>query len=241
MLECQNHDHHFQHSEQPPRQKLRPHNPETGIPRPVAISHRGHKSHTSTHRHTALGTPDPRIPHLQHSTPYTGRLFNPSFIRNRRPDALPLHITFLPNRIKDSRLPSPPKMAPPKRALFSLNLDTDADHVYQKVEDHNKDGVDRVKVLESKGPTHGHTDLSYVTRPFEKTVNRAVNEVIDGRKVKSAEGEISYSTTRTERRSGGTSRRNQDTDDEDREKSRLNVVSKTKRRNIERKYDTSEL
>ncbi|OAG24622.1 hypothetical protein CC77DRAFT_928372 [Alternaria alternata] len=73
-------------------------------------------------------------------------------------------------------------MAPPKRALFSLNLDTDADHVYQKVEDHNKDGVDRVKVLESKGPTHGHTDLSYVTRPFEKTVNRAVNEVIDGRK-----------------------------------------------------------
>ncbi|CAN9087332.1 unnamed protein product [Alternaria alternata] len=114
-------------------------------------------------------------------------------------------------------------MAPPKRALFSLNLDTDADHVYQKVEDHNKDGVDRVKVLESKGPTHGHTDLSYVTRPFEKTVNRAVNEVIDGRKVKSAEGEISYSTTRTERRSGGTSRRNQDTDDEDREKSRLNV------------------
>ncbi|CAN9108460.1 hypothetical protein AA0121_g1316 [Alternaria tenuissima] len=116
-------------------------------------------------------------------------------------------------------------MAPPKRALFSLNLDTDADHVYQKVEDHNKDGVDRVKVLESKGPTHGHTDLSYVTRPFEKTVNRAVNEVIDGRKVKSAEGEISYSTTRTERRSGGTSRRNQDTDDEDREKSRLNVVT----------------
>ncbi|RYN42165.1 hypothetical protein AA0113_g8072 [Alternaria arborescens] len=114
-------------------------------------------------------------------------------------------------------------MAPPKRALFSLNLDTDADHVYQKVEDHNKDGVDRVKVLESKGPIHGHTDLSYVTRPFEKTVNRAVNEVIDGRKVKSAEGEISYSTTRTERRSGGTSRRNQDTDDEDREKSRLNV------------------
>jgi ribose 5-phosphate isomerase B len=134
-------------------------------------------------------------------------------------------------------------MAPPKRALFSLNLDTDADHVYQKVEDHNQEGADRVKVLESKGPTHGHSDLSYVTRPFEKTVNRAVNEVIEGsgRKVKSAEGEISYSTTRTERRSGGSSRRNQDTEDEDRNNSRLNVVSKTKRRNIERKYDTSEL
>jgi ribose 5-phosphate isomerase B len=131
-------------------------------------------------------------------------------------------------------------MVPPKRALFSLNLDTDADHVYQKVEDHSKEGADRVKVIESKGPTHGHTDLSYVTKPFEKTVNRAVNEVIEGsgRKVHSAEGQISYSTTRTERRSGGA--RNQQ-DEEDRERSRLNVVSKTKRRNIERKYDTSEL
>ncbi|KAI4616260.1 uncharacterized protein J4E87_008772 [Alternaria ethzedia] len=109
-------------------------------------------------------------------------------------------------------------MAPPKRALFSLNLDTDADHVYQKVEDHSKDGTDRVKVIESKGPTHGHTDLSYVTKPFEKTVNRAVNEVIEGsgRKVHSAEGHVSYSTNRTERRSGGT--RNQD-DEEERDRS----------------------
>ena len=124
--------------------------------------------------------------------------------------------------------------------MFSLNLDTDADHVYQKVEDHSKDGTDRVKVIESKGPTHGHTDLSYVTKPFEKTVNRAVNEVIEGsgRKVHSAEGHVSYSTNRTERRSGGT--RNQD-DEEERDRSRLNVVSKTKRRNIEKKYDTSEL
>ncbi|KAI4955067.1 hypothetical protein J4E91_000923 [Alternaria rosae] len=113
-------------------------------------------------------------------------------------------------------------MAPPKRALFSLNLDTDADHVYQKVEDHSKDGTDRVKVIESKGPTHGHTDLSYVTKPFEKTVNRAVNEVIEGsgRKVHSAEGHVSYSTNRTERRGGGA--RNQD-DEEERDRSRLNV------------------
>ncbi|KAE8827842.1 hypothetical protein PTNB73_02538 [Pyrenophora teres f. teres] len=77
---------------------------------------------------------------------------------------------------------SVPTMPPrqPKRALFSLNLDTDADHVYQKVQDHSKDGEDSVRVLESKGPTRGHTDLSYITRPFEKTVNRAVDEVIDG-------------------------------------------------------------
>jgi len=79
-----------------------------------------------------------------------------------------------------------------------------------------------------------------VTKPFEKTVNRAVNEVIEGsgRKVHSAEGHVSYSTNRTDRRSDGT--RNQD-DEEERDRSRLNVVSKTKRRNIEKKYDTSEL
>ena len=122
----------------------------------------------------------------------------------------------------------PPKE---KRALFSLNLDTDADHVYQKVTDHNDQGEQRVKVLESKGPTHAHTDLSYITKPFEKSVNRAVNEVVEGsgKKVHSKEGNLTYSTQRTERQS------------DDRESSRLNVVSKTKRRNIERKYDTSEL
>ncbi|EUC30970.1 hypothetical protein COCVIDRAFT_16858 [Bipolaris victoriae FI3] len=86
-------------------------------------------------------------------------------------------------------------MAPPKRALFSLNLDTDADHVYQRVEDHSKPSDERIKVLETKGPTHGHTDLSFVTKPFEKTVNRAVENVLDGKKVVSKEGEITYSTT----------------------------------------------
>lgn len=133
----------------------------------------------------------------------------------------------------------PPRQ--PKRALFSLNLDTDADHVYQKIEDHSKDGEDNVRVLESKGPTRGHTDLSYIARPFEKTVNRAVNEVIDGtgKKVHSAKGELSYSTSsRTSE-----TRRSDRLDDHDGEEEgpRLNVVSKTKRRNIERKYDTSEL
>ena len=135
----------------------------------------------------------------------------------------------------------PPRQ--PKRALFSLNLDTDADHVYQKVEDHNKDGQDSVRVLESKGPTRGHTDLSYITRPFEKTVNRAVNEVIDGtgKKVHSAKGELSYSTSTNETRRTGTLRDDSAEEEATEERSRVNVVSKAKRRNIERKYDTSEL
>jgi hypothetical protein len=125
-----------------------------------------------------------------------------------------------------------------KRALFSLHLDTDADHVYQKVTDNSKEGgKERVKVIESKGPTHGHTDLSYVTKPFEKTVNRAVNEVIEGsgKKVRSAEGSLSYSHAQ---RSG---REEEEEEEKGKERSNLNVVSKVKRRNIERKYDTSEL
>ncbi|KAH9876867.1 hypothetical protein IAQ61_002228 [Plenodomus lingam] len=120
-------------------------------------------------------------------------------------------------------------MSPPRRALFSLNLDTDADHVHQRISHHNKDGEDRVRVIETKGPTHSHTDLSYVTKPFEKAVNRAVNEVVDGtgKKVHTAEGQISYSSSSTERRRDGNSR--------------LNIISKSKRRALENKYDTSEL
>ncbi|KAF1960798.1 hypothetical protein CC80DRAFT_523108 [Byssothecium circinans] len=86
----------------------------------------------------------------------------------------------------------------PKRALFSLNLDTDASHIYQRVEDHNDhegesgNGKGKVKVLESSGPTVGNTRLEIATKPFEKAVNRAVEGVIDGtgKRVGSAEGEV---------------------------------------------------
>lgn len=120
-------------------------------------------------------------------------------------------------------------MSPPKRALFSLNLDTEADHVHRRVTDFSKEGTDRVKILETKGPTHTHADLTYATKPFERLVDRTVNEVLDetGKKVHFAEGEITYSSNSAERQRDGTSK--------------LNVVSKPKRRQIEAKYDTSEL
>ncbi len=123
----------------------------------------------------------------------------------------------------------------PRRALFSLNLDSDADHVYQRVQDHSKEGTDRVKVIESTGPTTAHSDLTFVTKPFEKLVNRTVDGVIEGsgKKLRSKEGEVRYSTTTTTSSSSTTENRE--------EKSRLNVVSKQKRRRIEEKYDTSEL
>lgn len=128
-------------------------------------------------------------------------------------------------------------MAPPKRSLFSLNLDTQVEPDSHQRVSRNYDeegGTDHVKVIETK-PGHTRTDLQYVTKPFETLVNRTVNEVIDGtgKKVRTADGELSYShsTSSSHRRSTNDSHST----------SRLNVVSKTKRRAIEKKYDTSEL
>ncbi|KAL1598829.1 hypothetical protein SLS60_007971 [Paraconiothyrium brasiliense] len=94
----------------------------------------------------------------------------------------------------------------PKRGLFSLNLDSNADHIYQRVEDHNKEGKEKVKVLESSGPTVGNTSLSIVTKPLEQVVNRTVESVIDGtgKKVHGAEGEVHTSISKSEK---GTSTR----------------------------------
>lgn len=92
----------------------------------------------------------------------------------------------------------------PKRALFSLNIDSTADHIYQRVEDHNKQGKDKVKVLETSGPTAGHTDLSIVTKPFEQAVNRTVEEVLDGtgKKVSSVQGEVHTQVQKSESSTG---------------------------------------
>jgi ribose 5-phosphate isomerase B len=116
----------------------------------------------------------------------------------------------------------------PKRAVFSLNVDSNADHYTQHVTEHHPDGTDSVKVIESKGPTHGHTDLSYVSKPFERIVDRAVDDVVKdtGKKVHSVEGDISYSS---------------DTHSSNTSNSNLNIKNKSTRRFIERRYDVSEL
>lgn len=126
----------------------------------------------------------------------------------------------------------------PKRSVFSLNLNSDAEHYHQHVSEHHPDGTDSVKVIESKGPTHGHTDVSYITKPFERVVNRAVDEVVkdSGKKVKSVEGDVCYSS-RTE-----TNINNHHTkDSSSSNNSNLAVKNKSTRRFLERTYDTSEL
>jgi len=118
-------------------------------------------------------------------------------------------------------------MTPPKRALFSLNLDSNADHIYQRVEDHNKEGEGKIKVIESTGPTVGSTNLTVLTKPFEKVVNRAVEGVIEGtgKKVHSAEGELHYEVSREEKGSS----------------SQTVKVQKGPVKRLEDQYDTSEL
>lgn len=110
-------------------------------------------------------------------------------------------------------------MPPPKRTVFSLNLDTATSPV-------SKDGA---RPIDSTAPSHTHSDLQYVTKPFENLVNRTVNEVVEGtgKTVNKAEGKLSYSSTETPKQKS--------------DRGTLNITSKLKRRNIERKYDTSEL
>lgn len=115
---------------------------------------------------------------------------------------------------------------PPKRALLSLNVDSQTEHVYQRVNDHTKPGG-KAKVIETSGPTYGHTDLQLVTKPVEKLVNRTVEGVEEstGKKVHSAESELTYSSQRST--SGSHTRT-------------VKGSSRTKRR-VEQLYDTSDL
>jgi ribose 5-phosphate isomerase B len=116
----------------------------------------------------------------------------------------------------------------PKRALFSLNVDSNAEHYHQHVTEHHPDGTSHVKVVESKTPTHGHTDLSYLTKPFEKVVNRAVDDVIadSGKKVHTVEGDVHYTSSKSSTSNSS---------------SNLNIKNKSTRRFLERHYDVSEL
>jgi hypothetical protein len=119
----------------------------------------------------------------------------------------------------------------PKRSVFSLNIDSNTEHYHQRISE--PDHPDGNKVVEINGPTHGHTDLSYISKPFEKVVNRAVDEVVKdtGKKVRSVEGDIRYTSQSSKNTSSSSSTYT----------GNLNIKNKSTRRFIERKYDTSDL
>lgn len=91
-------------------------------------------------------------------------------------------------------------MAPPKRAIFSLNVDSNAEHFLERIEDHSKQGKGKVKVREHKEPFVGNTSLQLLTRPFEKEVQRSVERIVDGRVVKDTKITRENSQTRNEKR-----------------------------------------
>jgi ribose 5-phosphate isomerase B len=103
----------------------------------------------------------------------------------------------------------------PKRAAFSLNIDSNSDIVSEQ----HPAGT---KIID-------HTDISYITKPFEKAVNNAIDDVVQGssgKKIHSVDGDLHYSSEK--KKTSETS-------------STLSIKNKSKKRTIERKYDTSEL
>jgi hypothetical protein len=120
-------------------------------------------------------------------------------------------------------------MSAPKRTVFSINYDAEI----SDLEPIRERSTNRV---ESRKPTHEHADLTYATKPFERLGNRVVDDVVrstSGTTVKkltskNAEGELRYSSSIQEASSSTGS-------------GNLNIKNKSKRRAIERKYDTSEL
>ncbi|KAF2125038.1 hypothetical protein P153DRAFT_389893 [Dothidotthia symphoricarpi CBS 119687] len=116
-------------------------------------------------------------------------------------------------------------MTPPKRALFSLNLDSDIDHLRQRIEERNLDGSEKPKIIE----TRGHSDLSFVGKPIENIVNKAVDSVVDGtgKTVRSVDGDITYSHSETRNSNG--------------KAVKVSSSNSKKGRSIWEKYDTSEL
>ncbi|KAF2734602.1 hypothetical protein EJ04DRAFT_523578 [Polyplosphaeria fusca] len=72
---------------------------------------------------------------------------------------------------------------PPKRALFSVNINSNAESLYQRIEDHNKEGKARVRTVEHDEPVVGNTSLQVLTRPFEKEVQQTVERIVDDKHI----------------------------------------------------------
>lgn len=174
--------------------------------------------------------------------------------RRRRRQRKPPTCQSTPAPYKQRQQPaSPVEMAPPaKRALFSLNLESQSESLYSRVDDKNRPGDDRVKVLESSGPTTGSTHLEFVTKPFEKLVDRTVEGVVEGtgKKLDSVEGDIEGDVETSSRgehsgQAAGSGARWTVTKDSGTTRTRTRHVdnrsSASKKNKIWEDYDTSEL
>jgi hypothetical protein len=137
-------------------------------------------------------------------------------------------------------------MTPPKRALFSLNLESQAESLYQRVEDLSKDTDQEggVKVLESSGPTTGKTHLEYLTKPFERIVDSTIDGVVEGtgKKLDSVDGELE-TTHRSENtgRTAGSGEGHWTVTKKVQTRKVGNRSSTSKKNRVWEEYDTSDL
>lgn len=107
-------------------------------------------------------------------------------------------------------------MGPPKRALFSLNIDSNVEHIAPKARDERGTSSSGGKAPEST--SEGRTSVQVLTRPFERAVEGVLEDVLertgekeDGKKtwVKKvetrvdSEGTHTTSTTKTTGKKGG--------------------------------------
>ncbi|KAF1995410.1 hypothetical protein P154DRAFT_580849 [Amniculicola lignicola CBS 123094] len=74
-------------------------------------------------------------------------------------------------------------MSPPKRAIFSVNIESSSESVYQRAE--NKDHRNEAQHQES---THGTSHVEILTKPFQKEAKRSVERVLDGKIVDQQDG-----------------------------------------------------
>ncbi|KAF2261504.1 hypothetical protein CC78DRAFT_583604 [Lojkania enalia] len=68
---------------------------------------------------------------------------------------------------------------PPKRGLFSLNVDPNTENLLEKIKEHNKDWRERVNVVGHNEPVHDNTSLRIFTKPFEKEVQQSIERIVD--------------------------------------------------------------
>ena len=93
-------------------------------------------------------------------------------------------------------------MSPPRntrRGFFSLNVDTNADHILEKTVEKDKDEKDIVKIRQHGEPHVGNTSLQVLTKPFEQEIKRSVERIVDGRTVRDTETSYSNENDKPQR------------------------------------------
>jgi hypothetical protein len=132
---------------------------------------------------------------------------------------------------------------PPKRTFFSLNLESETEHLYRRVTDHNDNEKDKVTVWESTAPSVGSTKVEFWTRPLEHVVDRTTVEGATEKKIVSREGEVNYQQRSSEGPGHGqhADRKTTTTTTTVGKKTKQSGKEKDRDPSVDETYDTSDL